>query len=284
MTLQRVNCHRSERQCKSPVVSVFMPVYCREEYLPKALDSIIAQTFSDFELIVSVDASPDRTLQIARTYAERDARIKVLCLPHDGEVAARNSAVRNANPVSKYLMNHDSDDVSLPNKLLRLVTYLERHPEIAIVGCSAEYFDDAGSYLGKPVIEYEPSRIRQTFGQTNSMINSASLIRREVYSRIGLYRRLLEDAGCDDYDFFARALVAGFELANIQEVLHRIRLHPRALGILRARRDAIVVRAIGEAYRAGHVATQMESAFALGIDQNAGMGKEMTPDEDSPHC
>jgi len=256
MTLKAVGCHSPERGHRSPVVSVFMPVYDREEYLASALDSVVAQTFSDFELIVAVDVSPDRALEIARDYAESDARIRVLCLPHDGEVAARNSAVKSANPCSKYLMNHDSDDISLPSKLLKLVDYLERHPEIAIVGCSAEYFDDTDSYLGRPAIEYAPERIRETFGQMNSMINSASLIRREVFSRIGLYRRLLDDGGCDDYDFFARALLAGFELANIQETLHRIRLHPRSLGALCSRGDAVVTRAIGEAYNAGHVTSR----------------------------
>ena len=80
-----------------------------------------------------------------------------------------------------------------------------------------------GNCKGRPAIEYEPKRIRQTFGRVNSMINSASLVRREVFAKIGGYRE--EFRSVDDYDFFARALTAGFELANIPII-------PTSLGIL----------------------------------------------------
>jgi glycosyltransferase involved in cell wall biosynthesis len=216
-----------EKSTKPPLVSIFVPVYNRENYLPATLDSILAQTFTDFEVIIADDGSMDHTLEIAQTYTQKDTRIKVLSLPHRGEVATRNEAIQQAHPSSKYLMNHDSDDISMPDKLGKLVVYLESHPEIAIVGCLAEYFDDDGNHLGNRPIETQPDRIRATFGAKNSMINSASLIRREVFSKIGGYRE--EFLKLDDYDFFARALCAGFELANIPEVLHRIRLHPNSI-------------------------------------------------------
>jgi glycosyltransferase involved in cell wall biosynthesis len=224
---QEVELEFRQTRSNSPTVSIFMPVYNSEKYLAQTLDSLLAQTFQDFEIIIADDGSTDQSLAIAQSYVNRDRRIKVLALPHEGEVKARNQAIRHTHPGSKYLMNHDSDDVSLPTKLERLVEYLDAHPEIAIVGCFAEYFDDQGKPLGQPAIEWQPERIRRTFGEVNSMINSAALIRREVFNTIGAYRE--EFRGTDDYDFFARALLAGFELANIPEGLHKIRLHPASV-------------------------------------------------------
>jgi glycosyltransferase involved in cell wall biosynthesis len=208
---------------KSPLVTIFMPVYNRKKYLPEALDSLLGQTFTDYELIIADDGSSDGSLQVAQDYAKRDPRIRVLKLAHGGEVKARNEALRLANPGTKYLLNHDSDDISLPTLLASLVETLEMHPEIAIVGCFNECFRDGNSETVVYPREHEPQRIRATYGQLNSMVNSASLIRREVYQKIGGYRQAY--AGVDDYDFYARALEAGFELANLPQVLHRTRLH-----------------------------------------------------------
>ncbi|MBI5820924.1 MAG: glycosyltransferase [Verrucomicrobia bacterium] len=231
----------------APAVSIFMPAYNRERYLAATFDSLLAQTWRDFELIIADDGSTDGTLAIAREYASRDARVRVLALPHRGEVETRNDAIRHTHPASRYLLNHDSDDLSLPDKLARLVAHLETHPECAIVGCVAEYFNDAGRHLGRPPIEHEPDRVRATFGEVNSMINSAALIRREVFAAIGGYRE--EFRSVDDYDFFARALLAGFQLANLPEVLHKIRLHPQSVGSTRAQAQEKLAQEIRANYR-----------------------------------
>jgi len=214
--------------------------------LAETIESILAQTYGDFELIVADDGSEDGTLEIAKAYEGRDSRIKVISLSHKGEVHARNQAIKHTNPDSMYLLNHDSDDISLSTKLERLVGYLQQHPEIAIVGCFAEYFDDVGNCKGWPPLEYEPAQIRKTFGQLNSMINSASLVRREVFESIGDYHE--EFRSVDDYDFYARALMAGFELANIPEVLHKIRLHPESVGSTRAKLQKALVEKIQRDY------------------------------------
>lgn len=235
---------------KHPKVSIFIPAYNREQYLPQTLDSLLSQTFTDFEIIIADDGSTDNTMAIAQAYATKDSRIKVLALQHSGEVETRNAAIAQTSPHSKYLLNHDSDDVSLPTKLETLVNFLDANPHISIVGCRAAYFDDLGNNLGIPPIELAPDKIRATFGQANSMINSASLIRREVFTRLGGYRE--EFRSVDDYDFFARALLAKFELANVPDILHLIRIHPQSVGSTRAQLQeqlASQVRAHYEANR-----------------------------------
>ncbi|MEW6600678.1 MAG: glycosyltransferase [Nitrospirota bacterium] len=250
--LWRLWCSKYEEAMKdvkngaAPAVSIFMPVYNSGKYLAESIESILAQTFRDFELIIADDGSTDNSLEIARQYETEDNRVRVLSFPHKGEVETRNEAVRYTHPGSRYLLNHDSDDISLPSKLERLVRYLDEHPDIAVAGCLAEYFDDQGGDRGRPSIECEPKRVRETFGQVNSMINSAAMIRRKVFDKIGHYRE--EFRSVDDYDFFARALTAGFELANIPEVLHRIRLHPASVGSTRARTQELLAAKIREAY------------------------------------
>jgi len=215
-----------------PRLSIFIPVRNGARTLPDTLDSLLDQSFSDFEVIVVDDGSTDTTREVASGYAERDPRVRVLPLPHGGEVVARNAGLAAGHPAAAYRMNHDADDISLPGKLEALVGYLDAKPEVAIVGCGAEYFDDDGSPRGEPAIELDPARIRATFGTVNSMIHSASLVRSEVYDEIGGYRE--EWRSVDDYELFARALLAGFELANLPAVLHRSRLHPASVSSTRA--------------------------------------------------
>ncbi len=216
----------------NPMISFFIPVYNGERYLADALESLRSQSFQDFEIIVVDDGSSDRTLQIALEYTLKDSRIRTVSHGENfGLSAARNTGWRVANPSARYIMNHDSDDISLPAKLEKLLKFLEEHPRIAAVGSFAEYFDDNGATLGSPPIEWKPSRIRSTFGKFNSMLISATLVRREMMEKVAPFRP--EYKGCDDYDFWSRALLQGYNLCNIPEVLHRIRLHPQSIGAMR---------------------------------------------------
>lgn len=232
---------------ESPTLTIFIPAYNAAAYLPSTFDSLLSQSFGDFELILVDDGSTDETAAIAHRYAEKDPRVRVIRSPHRGEVAARNKALSTAHPRSRYFLNHDSDDISLPGKLEKQIQYLETHREIAIVGTLAEYFNDEGQVLGKPPIEVTPERIRNTFQDVNSMINSASMIRREVFERIGGYRE--EFRSVDDYDFFMRALLAGMSLANIPEVLHQIRLHSNSVGSTRGKLQEQLRKQIQSTYR-----------------------------------
>ena len=113
-----------------------MPVYNREEFVAEAIESILQQTMSDFELLIVDDASTDGSLAIIQDYAERDARIRLLKhLENRGNGAARNTAIIHAT--GKFVAQMDSDDVSLPQRLEKQAAYLEAHPRIG--GVSVHY-------------------------------------------------------------------------------------------------------------------------------------------------
>ena len=213
-------------------VSIFMPAFNGASFLPSTIDSLLAQTYRAFELIVVDDGSRDATAEIVDSYAARDPRVRLVRHPGNlGAPAARNTGWRASNPATAYLMDHDCDDLSEPTKLERLVSALDRTPAWSAVGSFCRYIDPAGRSVGWPLLEWRASLIRRTFGRRNSLVVSATLMRRTLLDEIAPFRA--EFSWCDDYDFFARALSAGHRLANLPVVLHAIRLHPRSIGATR---------------------------------------------------
>jgi glycosyltransferase involved in cell wall biosynthesis len=233
------------------LVSIFVPVFNGEKYLQSTLDSLRSQTYSTFEIIIVDDGSTDRSAAIATEASRLDSRIRLI--QHGvnrGLPNARNTGVRAASSTARYIMNHDSDDISHPTKLERLVSYLEANPTIAAVGSFCRYFGDAGDDRGAPALEWKPDRIRDTFHIENSMAVSATLVRTEVFTQAGLFNP--QFIGCDDYDFWTRCLMQGLVLANIPEELHFIRLHPASLGSTRGatmQEEAQRIRAMYRAFR-----------------------------------
>ena len=208
----------------SPLVTIYIPIYNGAKYFTPTLESLIHQTYSNLEIIIVNDGSTDSSLEIATAFAEKDSRIKIINHPKNlGLSAARNTGWQAASVSAKYLLNHDSDDISHSNKIERLVEFLEQNQNIDAVGCFCRYITANDIETGFPPLEWRPDRIKKTFGIFNSMVVSATLVRREVFSVLGNFRA--EYGGCDDYDFWSRMLLQGYSLANIPEFLHDIRIH-----------------------------------------------------------
>jgi glycosyltransferase involved in cell wall biosynthesis len=122
-----------------------MPVYNCDRTLAAAVQSILNQTFENWELLILDDGSTDRTLQVAQSF--RDERIRVVADgEHKGLVARLNRAIQMSS--GKYIARMDADDVAYPERLERQVDYLERHPEVDLVGCSMLVFGKDGTTLG----------------------------------------------------------------------------------------------------------------------------------------
>ena len=116
-----------------PLISVVMPVYNGEKFLAEAIDSILAQTYTDFEFIIVDDGSKDHSTEIINDYAKRDPRVRLVQLAENSGVAsARNAGIAAAR--GKYIASMDSDDISLPERLRMQAEFLEANPKIDGVG------------------------------------------------------------------------------------------------------------------------------------------------------
>src|SRR5579859_2675921 len=131
----------------SPLVSVAMPVYNAQRYLAQAVDSILAQSFKDFEFIIIDDGSTDSSTEILRKYEAADPRIRLFSRPNTGLTIALNEALGYAR--GRYLARMDSDDVSLPRRLEKQVAFMEDHPDHVAVGCRVVLIDPDAELLGE---------------------------------------------------------------------------------------------------------------------------------------
>lgn len=129
-----------------PRVSVVMVTLNREKYLAEAVDSVLRQTYGDWELILSDGGSKDRSLDIMREYAARDERIRVFVHPGTNAAEARNASIGEA--VGEYVAILDSDDIALPERLRMQVEYLDAHPSVAGLGTGFYFASGRGWAYG----------------------------------------------------------------------------------------------------------------------------------------
>ncbi|NLE74758.1 MAG: glycosyltransferase [Actinobacteria bacterium] len=207
-----------------PRVSVVMAVYNREKYVQEAVDSILAQTFADFEFIIVDDGSTDRTGEILTTY--RDERIRLVRNAQNRGVS--HSANRGISlAVGEYIARMDSDDISKPGRLMAQMQFLDRNPDIDVVGAWMEHIDQDGRPTGR--YSKYPSSVMglHWFGLFDCPVaNPAVMARRTFFGSAGGYDEALVSG--EDYELWARSSLA-FKFSNIQEVLVRYRIHGSSL-------------------------------------------------------
>ncbi|MGB3651370.1 MAG: glycosyltransferase [Rivularia sp. (in: cyanobacteria)] len=190
-----------------PAISIVIPVYNREDYLKIAIESVLRQTFTDFELIIWDNGSTDRSVEIASQYAEQDKRIKVIAARHQGMTLALKSAFAICS--GNYLGWLDSDDILAPSALTETANFLDKHSSSGLVYTDHLLIDKDNKVLGKGSrchIPYSKDRLLVDY-----MVFHFRLMRREVFEQAG---GINEDSGLvPDYDLCLR-------LSEITEVHH----------------------------------------------------------------
>lgn len=203
----------------NPLVSILMPVYKTAPYLKEAMDSILSQTFKDFELIVLNDCSPDNADEILDAYD--DPRI----VRYKGETNMGLSNVLNAGmdmARGQYIARMDSDDISLPDRLEVQVKYLEEHPEIDLCSCGMKMF---GAKDDTWVRDSDPEKVKVTALFFSPILHASSLWRKDSFDKHGLRFRQ-EMVPAEDYDMWCRALAKELKLINIPDCLYLYRIRP----------------------------------------------------------
>jgi cellulose synthase/poly-beta-1,6-N-acetylglucosamine synthase-like glycosyltransferase len=221
-----------------PKVSVVMSVYNGERYLAEAIESILAQTFPDFEFIIIDDGSTDSTPDILNRYD--DARIVLVRNQENiGLTRSLNRGIRMAH--GDYVARQDADDVALPERLAAQVSFLDEHPGIGVVGTWVAYIDENGRPIKIIRTPASPALIRWLLLFGTCLMHSSVLIRRSCLEGVAVYRS--EILYAQDYDLWIR-LSAKTRLANLPEILQQMRVHEQRISIQHYEQQEQIVRGI----------------------------------------
>lgn len=201
-------------------ISVIMGIYNCESTLQEAVESILLQSYKNWELIMCDDGSIDNTLNIAKNYEEKyPDRIKVIKNNENLRLAATlNHCLKYAD--GEYIARMDGDDISLPNRFEEQINFLIRNPEYDLVGSKMISFNELGEIGVKNIIE-KPDKFQLKY--TAPFAHATILCKREVYTVLQGYRVSKEVTRCEDIDLWFRFFDAGFSGYNLQKPLYKVR-------------------------------------------------------------
>jgi glycosyltransferase involved in cell wall biosynthesis len=205
-------------------VSVLLPVHDGERFLPEAVESILAQSFRDFELLAVDDGSRDGSAAILDAYARRDARVRVVRRPHAGLVAALNEGLALAR--GERIARMDADDIAHPDRLALQLEHLRLHPEILALGADVLVIDPDGWPIRRLDVPLHHEAIDAALlrGRGEALVHPAAMFQREALYAVGGYRESCRHA--EDVDLYLRLAERG-RLANLPQTLLRYRRHLR---------------------------------------------------------
>lgn len=211
-----------------PFVSVVMVVRNVDRFLAEAVESILDQTFTDFEFIILDFGSTDRSKEIAARYAAQDSRIRLHEIPACGLAEARNAACSLAE--GEYLAIQDADDISMPDRLRWEVEFMQKHPDFGLLGGAAQWVDAQARPLWTLNFPTEDREIRSALSTKCPFCQTAVLIRREAFVAVGGYRTAF--ATSQDYDLWLR-ISERFHCANLEQIVVKYRIHPHQASVSR---------------------------------------------------
>jgi glycosyltransferase involved in cell wall biosynthesis len=221
-----------------PLVSVVMVICNVERFLAESIDSILSQTFRDFEFIIVDFGSADKSNAIASRYAGGDSRLIVHEIPHCGLAEARNAACSLAQ--GQYIALMDADDVSVPDRLASQVGFMEKHPEVGFVGGATRWIDATGKSLRIDSLPATDSEIRSALVTCCPFCQPTILMRREAFTLVGGYRPVFAQA--EDYDLWLR-IADHYQCANLEQVVLHYRIHPNQLSLRKRTQQTLCVLA-----------------------------------------
>jgi len=205
------------KDIKKPKVTVLMSVYNSEKYLRVAIDSILNQTYEDFEFLIINDGSKDDSLNIIKSY--NDKRIRLISRKNKGLVASLNEGIVKAN--GEYIARQDSDDASTPNRLAKEVEFLDSNPDIGLVGSNYIVMDSISwKALAETTVFTNPKDLKLAQITCNQYGHGSIMMRKDVAIRCKGYDPKV--GYVEDYDLWNR-ISRITKIANIEESLYLYR-------------------------------------------------------------
>lgn len=219
------------------MISVLMTVYNGERWLAEAIESVLNQTYSDFEFMIANDGSTDGTLEIAERYAALDSRISVISHPNWGISRSVNHALELLK--TDWVARFDADDLMAPNRLERQLAFIEQYPDLAVGSCWARYIDSHGRVVGEYKNDLTTPEIlsqRLAEGKVIYAVQSGSIIRKDVVQEVGGFRTGFDIS--EDTDLWNRIAERGYLVLVQPEFLLDVRVHPNSVTRTGSRKQA----------------------------------------------
>jgi|GEM_PF-1060140 Predicted glycosyltransferases len=218
-------------------VSVIMAVFNAGRFLRQTVESVINQTMTDWELVAVDDCSTDDSVEILRSF--NDPRIRIIEKKiNSGAAESRNLGIQYA--LGEYLAVLDADDISYPVRFERQVGFLEKHPEITIVGSYADAIDEHGNKLFDIRLPLNPEEVRTRLLFESAMVQSSAMMRADAITQRSLYYDKAFTY-VEDFELFQRAS-RSVEIANIPEVLIAYRYSPENITTRHYKEQALLAR------------------------------------------
>ena len=197
-----------------------MAVYNGKKHLREAIESILNQTFTNFEFIIVNDCSTDSSLEIIQSY--EDERIKVINNERNiGLTKSLNKGIKQAR--GEYIARQDADDISLPNRFEKQLKYFEEHPKTALLGTSIYVIDENGNILEKRIASPSPNK---TLLKGNRFTHGSLMFKRSVINELGQYNELFKYS--QDYELCLR-ISKYYEVKNLEAPLYKLRFHSSSI-------------------------------------------------------
>lgn len=222
-----------------PLISVIMPVYNAGNFLGEAIDSILNQTYQNFELIIVNDASTDESAKVIREYVRMYPK-KIIAIHLKKNINGGGDAAGNvgfALAKGEYVARMDSDDVAEPSRLEKQLRYMQIHKKIDVLGSCAEVINAKGDVIGEKNVPLTHKAILQEFFTFHPMIHPTVMVRRSSVEGNVLYSQELPSN--NDYLTFFKLIMTGKKFANLPDKLLLYRLHGTNDSLLKLKRNFI---------------------------------------------
>lgn len=214
-----------------PTVSVVMSVYNGERFLQNAIDSILTQTYHDFEFIIIDDCSSDRSVEIIESY--NDSRIHLVRNEQNMRLpASLNKGIKLAK--GKYIARMDSDDISVPKRLAKQVEYMEAHPDVAVIGGSYQAIDEDENDLYVHC-SMTGEKLSRYFLYPSPLAHPTVMMRRNIIVDNNLFYDE-QYSSAQDYDLWQR-INKKFKIDNLPDILLRYRIHSNSISVAKRRQQ-----------------------------------------------
>lgn len=216
-------------QTGKPKVSVLMAAYNEQSRLKDTVDSVLAQTYTDFEFIVVDDGSKDSTGAMLEEYCKMDSRIKILKNTQNlGLAKSLNAGLRKTQ--GQYIARIDAGDSAHPDRLKSQVRFMESNPQVHIVGTFAYWIDSSKRIIGVCRFPVKPEQVRRRlFGQTSVALHPSLLIKMDLFSSTGLFDETHPTSM--EYELYLRTVRNGLSIANIPEYLMYIQRDTKGISV-----------------------------------------------------